>query len=725
MKLNRSSVLLATAFSLVLFWQIPFGIFNSNSSSLPSALAVLNLNLVLFACSFMTLLALFWVTHRFPRVKQALEFLFCFLTLYFWSKANLLQWHVVPPDGSLIDWTEESAIAVYDLTLTFAIVLVVRWLAKQPKWFLPVMTVFSLAIFSDGLVNFLKNHRGAVDRMHEFSVDHRQDFRFSKTKNIFLVVWDEFQSDIFEKVLKKRPDLKLALKDFTFYPDTSAGFKFTSPSIPLILSGEVYQNDKPFSDYLISSFSKPSSFVQKLKQAGFVRHLWPTLRNTYYLHPQTFENAAPTTESFAENLSSYVKIYELSMFLILPGLLDRWIYSNGDWALAKKKALLNFVDNTRYQKVLKKVPASETAKLQILSSPKDPDYRALDAMTRYESASTDLPIFKFYHFDGAHIPFNIDEEGKEQIRRNWAETETLYNYEKKVEYKIYLMSVFLDILKNKKIYANSLIIFLGDHGMGRHEDSQDLADPDTGQKQVNTISVKARANPFLIVKPFQVENPEMLVSKKSISLHDIQRIALSDKPLERELDFSTNVRRYVSSQWMTNPNLYLKNYNEWIISGHVRKDASWTPYHVHEGGKHTACIFENYDLLNELDNVKYSLSQKDNKSSVLSVEKKAAGSQKFLGVLLEFYKEAKFVRITQGEKVEFAENIVHPGEELFISSPFLVVNWQKELASTLKFTIEVSESISDLKRIRFFNLSPKNQEAPNIAKNPSLDSQNF
>jgi hypothetical protein len=69
--------------------------------------------------------------------------------------------------------------------------------------------------------------------------------------------------------------------------------------------------------------------------------------------------------------------------------------------------------------------------------------------------------FKYFHFNGVHPPFILNENcGYEPM------PQTGESYARQAEGVLRIVENFLDLLKKNNVYDNSLVLILGDHGVG-------------------------------------------------------------------------------------------------------------------------------------------------------------------------------------------------------------------------------------------------------------------
>src|SRR6185436_19727519 len=83
----------------------------------------------------------------------------------------------------------------------------------------------------------------SVDRwVNHYSFDDSARFAFSPTRNVVILVLDTFQTDLFQELLDDDAGLAAKFEGFTYFRNAVGGFPSTAASVPLILTGQYYEN---------------------------------------------------------------------------------------------------------------------------------------------------------------------------------------------------------------------------------------------------------------------------------------------------------------------------------------------------------------------------------------------------------------------------------------------------------------------------------------------------
>ena len=121
----------------------------------------------------------------------------------------------------------------------------------------------------------------------------------------------------------------------------------------------------------------------------------------------------------------------------------------------------------------------------------DSDY--YNDLLNSEITTTDQKVFKFIHIEGAHVPFNYDED------MNPIADGT---YEQKQRATLTILKQYIQKLKDSGMYDNSTIMIMGDHGY-------------------SLTGLEGRQNALLMVKS-ENEHHELQWSDLPISYDDLQ-----------------------------------------------------------------------------------------------------------------------------------------------------------------------------------------------------------
>ena len=177
--------------------------------------------------------------------------------------ANFLAGMLPSLDGTEFDWSGAGenivSVLVAILILVGAIVLIKKY---KPDRAANILNYVNLAVIAMLLVSLVTTIATTdVLKTKEVStVASTKNINLVSTeKNYFVLMLDAIDAKTFEDVLKE--DGAEELKDFSFFPDSLAGYPFTRDSIPFIFSGIWNENEKSFAEYSTEAFDNTKFFT--------------------------------------------------------------------------------------------------------------------------------------------------------------------------------------------------------------------------------------------------------------------------------------------------------------------------------------------------------------------------------------------------------------------------------------------------------------------------------
>ena len=292
-------------------------------------------------------------------------------------------------------------------------------------------------------------------------------FTISSKDNIIVFLLDAFDAKIFEEMMVKNPEIIKELSGFAFYPDTTSVFGYSDYSVPQILTGKVYQNDTPYSEYIEKAWHNNSSYDN-------------LIQNNYdigiYTNGMYVSSKAPILNSIREKIvfndESMQDLSKLVLFRISPHYLKKLFYNYdpNSWTrlLANKDIHVYKEDDRNFYLRLKEGLMLHNRK----------------------------NCFRFYHLNGAHFPFILDQN-LEFINSNMKGSQ--YNQ------AIAVMKIVLEYIKQMKkasIFDNSVFVIMADHG------------------DHNVIG----SRPLLCLKKRNDKNSDMVISNRPMSFLDFSSL---------------------------------------------------------------------------------------------------------------------------------------------------------------------------------------------------------
>ncbi len=558
----------------ILFWSTivfftPLNIFLNNRIEFSFSLTIIVIQTIIITVVCIIVSSILSI-YLFKKHQALLVSILIILSVLAWIQSNLIVVDLGVFDGRAINWNQYSLSGLADLAMWLIFLI----LAKKYSGFLKkyIFTIASALIIIQSIstsINF--THSPPDPEFKDSIVDETNKFTFSTKKNIIIIVLDSFQSNYFHQVIKEHPQFLEQLTGFTYFPNTTGGFNTTYPSIPLILTGQYYDNSQPIQEFITEAFHK-TSLPKFLKNEGFQNDIYPLATATIPLNPELIDNLPSKTNiNKLVDTSKLGPLAYLTWFRIAPQYIKPNIYQ-----------VESLVTNSTYRQ----------AKFETIDFLQDLKKKIKVANIQEQ--------FKFYHLFGLHLPLTTNEE----LQRK-AMTYTPENYARATLGSVKMIKEIINTFKESGIYDESIIVIAGDHGIGMPIDEE----PVTGISE----QVRALGQPLLLVKPAN-SSEKMSIVDTPVTIGDIYKsIATAINPEKSEeipgLDvFTNNVppdrdRQYFHYVWRNNWNTqgYLPPMRKYTISGDTSNPLSW-----HDTGdiyqKGTMSSFEaDYELGTNID----------------------------------------------------------------------------------------------------------------------------
>ncbi|MGH3442383.1 MAG: hypothetical protein ACRDUY_10160 [Nitriliruptorales bacterium] len=310
----------------------------------------------------------------------------------------------------------------------------------------------------------------------------------SRLPNVYHLVLDEFQTEMFASVLTKEAERDL--DGFLWFPEASTPFGRTEMALASEFAARSYGYGEPLSDYITRAYTAEGSLLGILEDAGYATTGWvPSLRvfggsspfDVTHLHRDVAGDAVAHDEQ-AELVRS------------------TWVY-------------------TRLPRTLSKhlIPPYQFAPLEgdVLLPDDAPPVSAMSFRAFLDSEGHDAPARGRYvltHLILPHFPHVLDA--------NCAYLEgTRTNARKQSRCALRLMGEFVDRLQSLDRYDGSMIIIQSDHGAGF-----DLRNGKLERVPMEFYSERwsrSRSRPLLLIKPPGSTHEGIRVSPLPATLEDV------------------------------------------------------------------------------------------------------------------------------------------------------------------------------------------------------------
>ena len=423
---------------------------------------------------FLFLVLFFFLSEKLSKkLFYILFFLMAWMFFAMYVQGTILISDLPPTNGAAVDWSLYGKQRLQSFFLYGAVFLACLCLLhffRKKFWayaaygslFITAVLSVTLAVTcvrTDGMKRSVISPRISTDDLN----------LVSSTQNFIVLVMDAMDSMTFQKLAEtENPEYREYFEDFTYYPDTLAGYPYTRFSLPLILTGEWYENQETFTEFS-TRVLKNSRLFSELENKGYSMSL--------------YEN-----EVICEDRS----------FLRFTNISDTRFEIDSPHRFMKDELWMSFYMFMPYQ--LKPYAPDVFERLSHEDSTENlfswDNIRIHDYFKENDLETTPDRRFIYIHAKGAHLPYEYDRD------LNRIPEEENPTYIGNVQGTVTLVHEYLRLLKKAGTYDNSAVIIMGDHGYA--EDDRSVG----------------RQNPLLMVKGINEHHP-FQTSENAVSFSDL------------------------------------------------------------------------------------------------------------------------------------------------------------------------------------------------------------
>lgn len=265
-------VSLAASFMIMVF--APIEIYYSNQDQFWFEIkqlipVVICLFMIFLVVSLVVLGVLFLINQKAYNVGIIL-YLIAFLSTYI--QGNFLVKNLPGLDGTQPVWKDYisediKTIIVWGVVSTIVIAFAVKFKSQKLRSAISIVSVCIFLMIAVTLVTVVLTTK-VTDKDYEMVVTDKDEFEMSSDTNFIILLLDAMEGGTYDEVAQNHPEYAEIMRDFTYYDNTVCGYTFTKQSIPFILSGIWYENERPFADYATDAYTN-SPFLTKLSQKGY------------------------------------------------------------------------------------------------------------------------------------------------------------------------------------------------------------------------------------------------------------------------------------------------------------------------------------------------------------------------------------------------------------------------------------------------------------------------
>ena len=434
---------------------------------------------VAFVLSWILMIAVNFINEEAHTFLQAI-YLSVLLALFI--QGNFLTEGIPLLDGSSIDWNQNQNLRFMSIVVwggsflqVFVIYIAKKFMIEKSATIVGSLFIAYLVITL--ALSCLTSKTAFVEKT-QTTMTADGMLEMSENNNFVFFLLDAIDERAFEDVLENNPKYENSLEDFTLFTNTMCLYPHTTRSVPYILFGKEYNNSIFYPLYLKEAI-RESPFIQRLTAEHFDQRVYFEYLYLTEIPNSVFQNFVDVRNF--KNPELFCKmIIKLTGLQYLPYDL--------------KKFCVLTPDNI-YFDTLK---TSENENLDYYS------FDNLDLFNRIannEIELTEKNCFRFLYAQGAHVPWSYSSDLKPVDSGTYSQA---------IESSLTLIDCYLNKLKEKNVYDNSVIIILSDHGWNT-ENKEDI--------------VYHKQNPILMIKGL---NEKHMFEKNDapISHEDLQQAYL-------------------------------------------------------------------------------------------------------------------------------------------------------------------------------------------------------
>ena len=479
-------IVIAIAIAFLVFLYAPVDLYCSNISEfwfdfgilIRASLGLFLISAVILSLAYVCLWLIHPVLYRIGLTGGFLGLLCTYI------QGNFLVKNLPPLDGTSIHWEEYTVLRTEDFVLwgigSIVAVLMYIFLKKD-------MLSKTVMYLSGGLTLMLLITAvsvvftsGALQEKVHYQYGADKEFVMSEDQNFVILLLDTVDSRTVTELLADHPEYNETFRDFTYFENTVGAYSCTERSVPYILSGEWYENDEPFDDYMKRMY-QVSPLFNTLQERGY---------NMELCDPELYmdDDVAAMFSNIHRvdlKLSSYTGFAKPLLKLIG--------FRYAPFELKKKCTFKTaaFAELITVENISEKISSSELD--HIFKGQLD-----TAGITTEDSSKK----FKFIHLNGAHVPYIYDKEMN--IINEWDGT-----YEQSTQATLFGAMDYVEQLRESGAYDNTTIIVMSDHGFN-------------GSLAQSGDATWMRQCAMLLVKGRNEHHDTMQISQAPISFEDLQ-----------------------------------------------------------------------------------------------------------------------------------------------------------------------------------------------------------
>ena len=452
------------ALSITVGLMVPLDIYLKNANQLWFSFKDILLFLLKDTAKYFSVLFFIYILCRKKEIQHNYLFILLGFLIGVFLQSYIIGLDYGTFDGHEIEWRKYTTAGIINALVWISCLAGVFIISKFSKFKKHIAIYIKLGTFTVILVQslvllfFLYKNPIQKDIKYEDGkagvLTTKNLYTVSMKNNIIVFLLDAFDASLFEEVLLNNPDIKKALKGFTYYPDTTSSYGYTHYSMPEILTGRKYDNRFRFYDYLKNAWNN-NPYYDTLVRNDYLIHVYTD--GSYVTTDSPINNLV--TAKIAMNENVFKQFKEIVKFRIVPHFFKYLYYQYHMESLNSP-----LIDSTveRYKENDRQFYLNLKKGLKIIENEN---------------------CFQFYHLEGVHHPFILNENA-EYIKRD--EKGTAY---KQALGSLKIVNEYIQRMKDINIYKDTVFAVIADHGNHNSLGSRPLfLIKDKGEENDFTIS---------------------------------------------------------------------------------------------------------------------------------------------------------------------------------------------------------------------------------------------
>jgi len=524
--------------------------------------------LALFFLATVIFFTLILSTLKDSLFEKGVSVLFA-VSFLLWVQGSVLLWDYGPLDGRLIKWDDFRYYGYIDSVFWLGCLFFALYKAKVVCRFAPKLSI--ALVLTQAITLLITYHNAPIPSSKDYVLDSSGKFAFSKQTNVIILVLDSFQTDVFQELINESTKYERDFDGFTYFRNALAGFPRTYVSVPLILTGQFYDNSIPVQEFIKNAYLD-NSLPKVLKENDFRVDLFPLVRKSLYYNEQVASNMKKKLSRKIGNETSFF-LLDLALFRQASHFVKQYIYNNQSWFLSRF-----FHDKQSRRTVNRDLDGCEESSRGKLTSD---DAVFIKEMTCNAHVVDEMDVFKFYHLNGNHRPYILNESFEFERLGDGRN-----GFKRQAKVMLKLTDLFLRKLKRLGIYDSSMIFIVGDHGVWEEPIGINVESSGKGDNAESSSlpdHVRAAGLSLFLVKRVNAKGA-LKISDAPVSLGDISKTIASevninnDFPGKSVFDLRENEvreRRFFYYEFDGSDVDYLRDMQEYNVSGFSWLDESW------------------------------------------------------------------------------------------------------------------------------------------------------